>query len=127
MRPSTVTAIERLAAVAELAERRIGDPVGVGRWLLAPQPCLAGSSPAEVLRAADAQGWTSVRRLLAPLREPDVHRVALDALRAASDDLDRRGLRLSAPRRRPRAAGEAALLRRAGVPADLIGPVDDAR
>ena len=127
VRTSTATAIERLAAVADLAERRIGDPAGVGRWLLAPQPSLGGSSAAALLRGGDARGWTTVRRLLAPLPEPDVHRVAFDALRAAADDLDRRGLRLSAPRRRPRAAGEAILLRRAGVPPDLIGPVLDAR
>ena len=86
VRRATARAIERVAAVAELAERRIGEPRGVGRWLRAPQPALGGRSPAELLRASDPAGWSAVRRSLSPIVQASARRVAFTELRKAADE-----------------------------------------
>lgn len=118
VRPVTAQAIRSLASVAGDVERLVGEPVGAGVWLLAPQPALRGETAASLARAADDRALRTLTRLASP-DEPEVRRG-----RAAGHGR-RPPETWTAPahRRRPRDPAEAALLARIGQDATTIGPV----
>jgi hypothetical protein len=124
VRASTARAITALASVAADVDRLVGDPARSGEWMLAAQPQLRGRTPAELARVGTAEARRELRRVIMPEIPPPL-RAPVRASQIASARRRTRslGLPLDAARARPRAGGEATVLRKVGDSASRIGPV----
>lgn len=117
VRSATATTIRSLEALCRAAERRTGDPVGTGTWMLAPQPLLRGARVVDLIRSgrlADAAALidTAVREPVrrSYRRDPSWSRPLPFSPTAVRD--------------RPRDPAKAVILERLGEPAERIGPVE---
>lgn len=120
VRDSTARRITRLAEVARVAAGGLRQPSDVGRWMLAPQPALAGRTVADAVRDGEAE---AVGRLLGPGQRaatppPMPRPAAFEDLRRIPDSAPARSVRREQPRDREKAEP----LARIGTPAEQIGP-----
>jgi hypothetical protein len=117
VRDGTAQSIERVAAIAREAQRRVSSPEAAGRWMLSEQPALAGRRVVDLARAGD---FSVIGRLFTPPSSDAPRRsFSAEEVRAAS-----RGILADTrtPRERPRDPDAARVLRLIGADDDLIGP-----
>jgi hypothetical protein len=123
MSARTQQLVNDLVLTAMDVEDEIGadDTRGVARWMLAPQPAIAGRRVVDLINQGDI---TRLRLLLYPtvtVPEPQVVPLAQADLALAASPPSTTGR--AAVRSRPRSAAKAKALRGLGVRDEMIGPI----